>query len=68
MPMPEGAPVTITRLPERSIPAATSAAVDRVPNGVVMRVIVGLYVGIAEMANPAPPRPGASGPIWNPQG
>src|SRR4051812_818972 len=39
MPMPDEAPVTIARLPVRSIPAATSAAVERKPNGVLIRVI-----------------------------
>jgi hypothetical protein len=37
MPMPEELPVTIARLPVRSTPATTSAALDSKPNGVVMR-------------------------------
>jgi hypothetical protein len=36
MPMPDAAPVTIARLPERSIPSATSAAVECRPNGVAI--------------------------------
>src|SRR3954464_37618 len=35
-PMPDAAPVTTTRRPLRSMPAATSAAVDSRPNSVVM--------------------------------
>ena len=42
IPMPDAPPVTIARLPERTMPLATSAAVDRNPNGVVIRVSGGL--------------------------
>jgi hypothetical protein len=35
--MPDDAPVTIARPPERSMPSTTSVAVDSNPNGVVMR-------------------------------
>ena len=35
-PMPDAPPVTIARLPARSMPAITSAAVDWAPKGVVM--------------------------------
>jgi hypothetical protein len=38
--MPEAPPVTIARLPVRSIPSTTSAAVVSNPKGVVMRVSV----------------------------
>jgi hypothetical protein len=38
--MPDEAPVTITRFPERSMPAITSDAVDSNPNGVVMGLVV----------------------------
>src|SRR4051794_20447025 len=41
MPMPDEAPVTIARLPVRSMPATTSAAVERNPNWVVMGVTTG---------------------------
>jgi hypothetical protein len=36
-PIPEDAPVTMARLPDRSTPAMTSAAVDEKPKGVVIR-------------------------------
>src|SRR5580704_1781505 len=39
-PMPDAAPVTIARLPDRSTAAATSAAVDSKLNGVVMSCAV----------------------------
>ena len=39
-PMPEDAPVTMARRPERSMPATTSAAVDWCPNGVVTRGMI----------------------------
>src|SRR4051812_8530327 len=38
MPMPDDAPVTMARLPLRSMPATTSAAVERKPKGVLIRV------------------------------
>ncbi|HEY9726967.1 MAG TPA: hypothetical protein V6D50_11015 [Chroococcales cyanobacterium] len=38
--MPDAAPVTIARLPERSIPAATSGAVECRPNGVAIGAIM----------------------------
>ena len=38
IPIPEAPPVTIARLPVRSMPATTSAAVDSKEKGVVMRV------------------------------
>jgi hypothetical protein len=38
--MPDEAPVTIARLPERSMPAMTSAAVESNPDGVLMRLFV----------------------------
>src|SRR4051812_34256337 len=41
MPMPDEAPVTIARLPVRSMPATTSAAVERNPNWVVMGLSTG---------------------------
>src|SRR4051794_3328813 len=41
MPMPDEAPVTIARVPARSMPAATSAAVERNPNRVVTGVSTG---------------------------
>jgi hypothetical protein len=40
IPIPDEEPVTIARLPLRSIPASTSAAVDSNPNGVVIRAVV----------------------------
>ena len=39
-PIPDEPPVTIARLPPRSMPAITSAAVESKPNGVVMSVSV----------------------------
>src|SRR3954453_2069274 len=39
-PIPDDAPVTMARLPDRSTPAMTSAAVDENPNGVVMREVM----------------------------
>ena len=39
-PIPEVAPVTTARLPDRSIPLTTSAAVESKPNGVLMRVML----------------------------
>jgi hypothetical protein len=36
MPIPDEPPVTIARLPPRSMPAMTSAAVESKPNGVVI--------------------------------
>jgi hypothetical protein len=36
-PMPEAPPVTTARMPVRSMPSTTSAAVEVAPNGVVMR-------------------------------
>ena len=39
-PMPDEAPVTIARIPDRSIPAATSSAVECSPNGVRIGVCV----------------------------
>jgi hypothetical protein len=38
--MPDEPPVTIARLPDRSMPASTSAAVESKPNGVVIRLVV----------------------------
>jgi hypothetical protein len=37
-PMPDEAPVTMARVPARSMPSMTCAAVDSKPNPVVMRV------------------------------
>jgi hypothetical protein len=37
MPIPDDAPVTMARLPDRSTPSMTSAAVDVNPKGVVIR-------------------------------
>src|SRR3954454_17489141 len=39
MPIPDDAPVTMARLPVRSMPATTSAAVEEKPNGVVIGVM-----------------------------
>jgi len=39
-PIPEEAPVTIARRPDRPTPAMTSAAVDCAPNGVVIRLVL----------------------------
>src|SRR3954451_18615728 len=39
MPIPDDAPVTMARLPDRSMPATTSAAVEEKPNGVVIVVM-----------------------------
>ena len=44
IPMPEEPPVTIARLPLRSMPATTSAAVESNPNGVWMRLGVVVWV------------------------
>jgi hypothetical protein len=44
MPKPDAAPVTTTRRPDRSMPAATSAAVLEKPKGVVMALTDGLLV------------------------
>jgi hypothetical protein len=38
--MPDAAPVTIARLPERSIPFTTSVAVECRPNSVVIGAIM----------------------------
>jgi len=38
-PIPDPAPVTIARLPVRSTPATTSAAVESNPNGVVILLL-----------------------------
>ncbi|MEH1847203.1 MAG: hypothetical protein V7L25_20025 [Nostoc sp.] len=40
MPMPDAAPVTIARLPERSMPFTTSAAVECRPNDVAIGAIM----------------------------
>jgi len=53
MPIPEAAPVTMMRLPERLQPATTSSAVDRAPNGVVMGAI-GFLPNFAVPALPDP--------------
>jgi hypothetical protein len=45
MPIPDEAPVTIARFPERSIPSTTSAAVDSKPKDVVIGVRVPLRTG-----------------------
>ena len=39
-PIPDEPPVTMARLPVRSMPAMTSAAVDWTPNGVTMRLLL----------------------------
>ncbi|MEH1804990.1 hypothetical protein [Nostoc sp.] len=38
--------MTIARLPERSIPCATSEAVECRPNGVVIRVIACSFIDV----------------------
>ena len=40
IPMPDEAPVTIARLPERSMPSITSAAVESNPKSVVIGAVM----------------------------
>src|SRR5215208_1538131 len=57
-PIPDDAPVTMARLPARSTPEMTSAAVDENPNGVVMRgVVISDSNGIRRWAVPQLPQP-----------
>jgi hypothetical protein len=44
--MPDAAPVTIARLPERAIPSTTSAAVECRPNGVTIGAIMRSFTNL----------------------
>jgi hypothetical protein len=44
MPIPDEAPVTIARFPDRSMPDNTSLAVESNPNGVVTSEVVAVLV------------------------
>src|SRR3954447_10353611 len=54
-PIPDDAPVTMARLPDRSTPSITSAAVDEKPNGVVIRAAL-MSVANPRLADDVPRR------------
>jgi hypothetical protein len=56
MPMVEAPPVTAARLPERSIPAATSAAVHEKPKGAAMGFLVQVILRTAPQPPPSSSR------------
>src|ERR1700682_334626 len=51
-PMPDAPPVTMARLPPRSMPDMTSVAVDCAPNGVVMRWLPMGFLSVVDARSP----------------